>query len=314
MSKILFIGDIVGKGGRRVLREVLPQWKEKHSRDVTIVNVENMAHGKGVTPSTMAEIDQLDIDCYTSGNHIFKKNDLSAQVFEKYPNLIRPANFEGSLPGHGYYRFSKQIELPPSPSLAQKMPVKEGALKANDFGDTPPSLFEGHSPQKEREGVSSYNQQFLVLNLNAAVFMEKQFDGGISNPFLALDELLAQQGQKGDIIIVDFHSEATSEKIAFGLYCDGRVAVVLGTHTHVPTADNRILPNGTAYISDVGMTGARDGVIGVKYENVIKKFLEPAAKFRNEPEDEGVMQINGVLIEISADGKATKIERLHREE
>jgi len=100
----------------------------------------------------------------------------------------------------------------------------------------------------------------------------------------------------------------TSEKIAFGYYVDGRVTAVLGTHTHVPTADSRVLANGTAYISDVGMAGARDGVIGVKYGNVIKKFLDPEAKFKNEPEEEGILQINGVLVETGDNGKAVKIE------
>ncbi len=265
MTKILFIGDVVGKPGRRILREVLPQWKEKYKPDVVIVNVENMAHGKGVTPSTMAEVDELGIDAYTSGNHIFNKMELAKGSFEKYPQLIRPANFGESIPGHGYYRFAKN------------------------------------------------GQQYLVINLNATVFMEKQFDGTIANPFLAIDKLLVEQGQKGDIIIVDFHSEATSEKIAFGRYCDGRVTGVFGTHTHVPTADYRVLQKGTAYVSDTGMTGARDGVLGVKYENALKKFLDPNEKFKNEVEEDGVLQINGVVIETSPEGKATKIERVYQE-
>lgn len=265
MPKILFIGDVVGKPGRRVLRAVLPEWREKYQPDAVIVNVENLAHGKGVTPSTLAEMDQLEIDCFTSGNHIFNKGDLSTECFEKYSKLIRPANFGDSFPGHGYYRFEKN------------------------------------------------GQQYLVLNLNATVFMEKQFEGQINNPFLALDKLILEQGQKGDIILVDFHSEATSEKIAFGLYADGRTTVVVGTHTHVPTADARVLSNGTAYISDVGMTGALGGVIGVKYQNVLKKFLDPETKFKNEVEEDGVLQINGVLIEVGDNQKATKIERLYQE-
>jgi calcineurin-like phosphoesterase len=130
---------------------------------------------------------------------------------------------------------------------------------------------------------------------------------------LAINRILTEQAQKGDIIIVDFHSEATSEKVAFGYYLDGRVSAVLGTHTHVATADARVLPKGTAYISDAGMTGARDGVIGVKFENVIKKFLDPGVKFKNEPEEEGVLQINGVLIETNDKGQAAKIEKLYQE-
>ncbi|MDE2312327.1 MAG: TIGR00282 family metallophosphoesterase [Patescibacteria group bacterium] len=265
MAKVLFIGDVVGKSGRKILREVLPQWRESYQPDAVIVNVENLAHGKGVTMNTLSELSGLGIDCYTSGNHVFDKGDLSAECFEKFPNLIRPANFEGQLPGHGYYRFAKA------------------------------------------------GRQYLIFNLNALVFMENQFDGPIANPFLALDRLLVEQSQKNDIIIVDFHSEATSEKIAFGLYADGRATAIFGTHTHVPTADARVLSGGTAYISDVGMTGARDGVLGVKAGNALKKFLDPSVKFKNEPEEDGVMQINGVLVEVDENQKAVKIEKLYEE-
>jgi hypothetical protein len=271
----------------------LPQWREKYKPDVVIVNVENMAHGKGVTPSTLAELDELNIDCYTSGNHIFNKD--AAGCFEKYDKLIRPENYEflldkakqkQSVPGHGYYRFAKTL----NPHL---------------------SRFAGHL-LPEVEGQTQ-TQQFLIINLNGQVFMEKQFDGGILNPFLALDRILTEQSQKGDIIIVDFHSEATSEKVAFGYYSDGRVTAVFGTHTHVPTADARILPGGTAYISDVGMTGPRDGVIGVKKENVLRKFLHPEEKFKNEVEEDGILQINGVLMETGPAGKAVQIEKLYQE-
>ncbi len=256
---------MVGKGGRKILRQVLPEWKEKYNPDVVIVNVENMAHGKGVTLSTMKEIEDLGIDVYTGGNHIFSKHELAEGVFDKYQNLIRPANFIGSFPGYGYYRFAKN------------------------------------------------GRQYLVMNLNAQVFMEKQFESEISSPFKALDELLLEQSQKGDIIVVDFHSEASSEKIAFGWHADGKVTAVLGTHTHVPTADARVLLGGTAYISDVGMTGSRDGIIGVVRENAMAKFLDPAIKFKNEPEESGVMQINGVVVEVGENGKAVGIQHIHEE-
>ena len=294
MPRILFVGDIVGKGGRKILRQVLPEWREKYSPDVVIVNVENLAHGKGVTPSTLGELDDLDIDCYTSGNHIFNKD--AAGCFEKYDKLIRPANYEYlldkakqklSVPGYGYYRFSKIIN--PHPSLSASghlLPKGEGQTQA---------------------------QQFLIINLNGQVFMEKQFDGGILNPFLALDRILTEQSQKGDIIIVDLHAEATSEKVAFGYYCDGRVAGVFGTHTHVPTADARILTGGTAHITDVGMTGALNGVIGVKKENVLEKFLHPEGKFKNEVEEDGALQINGILVETNNNQKSTKAEKLYRQ-
>lgn len=266
MPKILFIGDIVGKGGRKVLLEVLPKWREKYLPDAVIVNVENMAHGKGVTVNTMESIKSLEIDCYTSGNHVFDKGDLSTECFEKYHNLIRPANYPSSLPGHGYYRFSKN------------------------------------------------GQQYLVINLSGQVFMEKQFDGGgVDNPFLTIDKLVSEQAQKGDIIVIDLHADATSEKMAFGNYVDGRAAAVLGTHTHVPTADSRILPQGTAYITDVGMTGPKDSIIGVKKENVLAKFLDPNSRFKNEVMEDGVMMINGVLVEVGDDGKAVQIQKLYQE-
>ncbi len=265
MPKILFIGDIVGKGGREVLRQVLPQWQEKYKPDVTIVNVENMAHGKGVTPNTMESIADLDIDCYTSGNHVFDKGELANECFEKYNNLIRPANIASSYAGHGYFRFSKD------------------------------------------------NQQYLIINMHGTVFLEREFGGSVTNPFLGIDRLLTEQKQKGDIIIVDLHAEATSEKVAFGYYLDGRVSGVFGTHTHVPTADSRILEGGTGYVTDAGMTGPRESVIGVKKENVLKKFLDPSTKFKNEVVEDGVMMINGVLLEVGENGKGVKIEKLYQE-
>lgn len=265
MAKILFIGDVVGKPGRKALARVLPEWKEKYKPDATIVNVENLAHGKGVTPLTLAEIDELGIDCFTGGNHIFDKKEQVKECFEKYPKLIRPANLEGSFEGHGYYRFAKN------------------------------------------------NQQYLVINLHGLVFCEKFFDGKITNPFLAVSGLLTQQAQKGDIIIVDMHAEATSEKKTIGYHVDGKVALVVGTHTHVATADAQIMSKGTAYLTDAGMTGSRDSALGVKFENALAKFLDSNAKFVNEMEEDGVMMVNGVLVEVGDDGKVKKIEKLYQE-
>jgi 2',3'-cyclic-nucleotide 2'-phosphodiesterase len=263
MAKILFIGDVLGKPGRKALLEVLPMWKEEYKPDAIIVNVENIAHGKGVTVAKLEEIDGLGIDCYTSGNHAFDKGEFSEEAFKKYDRLIRPANYPGTLPGHGYYRFSK--------------------------GD----------------------QSYLVVNLNGRAFFERAFYGLISNPFFMLDEIIKQQGQNGDIIVVDFHAEATSEKVAFGWYADGKVTAVLGTHTHVPTADLKILPQGTAHITDVGMTGPVNSVIGTKIENSLNMFLEKG-KFLMEVEESGPAFVNGVFIETEG-SKAIKVEKLYRE-
>ncbi len=263
MVKILFIGDVIGKPGRRALKEVLPMWKEKYQPDAVIVNVENIAHGKGVTVNKIEEIAPLGIDCYTSGNHVFDKGELSTETFEKFPELIRPANYPGNLPGHGYYRFTKG------------------------------------------------EQSYLVVNLNGRAFFERAFYGLIANPFFALDQIITEQGQKGDIIVVDFHAEATSEKVAFGYHADGKVAAVLGTHTHVPTADLRILPGGTAHITDVGMTGPTNSVIGTKLENSLSMFLEKG-KFVMEVEENGPACVNGVLVEVEG-SKAVKVEKLFAE-
>ncbi|HVY67706.1 MAG TPA: TIGR00282 family metallophosphoesterase [Patescibacteria group bacterium] len=263
MAKILFIGDVIGKPGRKALREVLPQWKEQYRPDAVVVNVENIAHGKGVTVNTLEDIDSLGIDCFTSGNHVFDKGEFSDEAFKKFDKLIRPANYPAALAGHGYYRFT-------------------------------------------RDG-----QSYLIINLNGRVFFERAFYGQLGNPFFMVDQLIEQQGQKGDIILVDLHAEATSEKVAFGWHCDGKVAAVVGTHTHVPTADAHVLPKGTAYITDVGMTGPVHSVIGVAVEKSMQLFLEQG-KFVMEVAEDGPACVNGVLIE--TDGpKAVKIEKLYQE-
>lgn len=265
MIKILFIGDVVGKPGRNILSQVLPMWKEKYKPDVVIVNVENLAHGKGVTLNTLAEVDALGVDCFTGGNHIFDKEDCVKDCFEKYSKLIRPHNLSGNFAGYGFYRFAKE------------------------------------------------GQQYLVINIHGQVFCEKYFDGQLTNPFLAIDGLIKQESQKGDIIFVDFHAEATSEKKVMGSYLDGRATVMVGTHTHVPTADAHLMKNGLAYITDVGMVGSRDSALGVIFENALKKFLDPSTKFKNEMEETGVLQINGVIIEVGENQKASKIEKLYQE-
>jgi metallophosphoesterase (TIGR00282 family) len=263
MPKILFFGDIMGKPGRQALAQVLPSWREEHQPDVVIANVENLAHGKGVTEGTLTELSNLGIDVFTSGNHVFDKGDISKGCFDKYLNLIRPFNYDDSWPGRGVYRLSKN------------------------------------------------GQHYLIINLGGKVFFEKQFRGEISNPFFALDQILQKETQKGDIILVDFHAEATSEKVAMGWYADGRVAAMLGTHTHVPTADARILPKGTAYVTDVGMSGPLNSVIGVKTENSLNMFLEKS-KFKMEPAEDGPLMANAVVIEVVA-GKPAGITKVYKE-
>lgn len=261
MAKILIFGDIYGRLGRQGLAQVLPLWRKQYEPDVVIANVENLAHGKGVTEATVAELEQLGIDAYTSGNHIFHSGAAADTCFAKYPKLIRPENYGPDFAGKGCYRFEKN------------------------------------------------GQWYCVINLNGQVFFEKQFRGEISSPFTAVDRLLGEVVEKGDIILVDVHAEATSEKVAVGWHVDGRVTGVVGTHTHVPTADQWIMPAGTAFVCDIGMTGPQHSVIGVKVENVLGRFLDPVGKYPMEPAEEGPTVVNAVLV--STEGaRAKSIERL----
>lgn len=260
--KILFFGDTIGKPGRKVLAQAIPELRRAYNPDFVVVNVENIAHGKGVTVNAVSELSALGVDAYTSGNHAFDKRDLSKEAFETINNLIRPANYVGDFPGKGFLRL-------------------------------------------EKNGVN-----FLVVNLNAKVFFQNQFPGEISSPFSEFDKIISEHKRPGDIVIVDFHSEATSEKRAFGFYADGRASLVCGTHTHVATADLQILPKGTAYVSDVGMSGALNSILGVPIQNSLEIFL--GGKFVFEVEENNPIMVNAVFAEISA-GKAVKVEKIYKE-
>ena len=223
---ILFVGDIFGSAGRKIVREHIGHVRAAHDVDLVVINAENAAGGFGVTPQIAEDLFDLGADVLTTGNHVWDKrelieylNSVPAESQDRPRRVLRPANFQPGLPGHG--------------------------------------VFEGTT----RGGVD-----FAVVDLQGRVFMNSTND-----PFHAADALLA--GIKAKVIVVDFHAEATSEKVAMGWYLDGRVTAVLGTHTHVPTADQRILPGGTAYQTDVGMSGPYDSIIGVEKDLVLHKFL-----------------------------------------
>ena len=223
---ILFIGDIFGSAGRRIVREHIGHVRTAHNVDLTIVNVENAAGGFGVTPQIAEDIFEMGVDVLTTGNHVWDKRELIDYLNSAAPDgqerarrVLRPANFQPHLPGYGVY-----------------------------------------------EGTTAGGVDYAVLQLQGRVFM-----AAIDDPFRVADALLAKIEAK--VIVVDFHGEATSEKAAIGWYLDGRVTAVLGTHTHVPTADERILPGGTAYQTDVGMSGPYDSIIGMEKDLVLHKFL-----------------------------------------
>lgn len=253
---ILFIGDIVGKPGRRALREKLPSLIDRWQIDFIIANVENAAGGFGITESVAEEIFTLGINVLTSGNHIWDKKE-SIPFISRERRLLRPANYPANVPGRG--------------SIITETPTGE---------------------------------KVGVLNLAGRVFMNT-----LDCPFMTAERELPQLKEEASVIIIDFHAEATSEKSAFGWFMDGKVSAVIGTHTHVQTADEKILPGGTAYITDVGMTGPVNSIIGVKKELIITKFItQVPVRFETA---KGASMVSGVFLSIqAAEGKAIAIERI----
>ncbi len=254
--KLLFVGDVVGKPGRKAVRALLPGLVDRHRADYVVVNVENAAGGFGITPAVLAELDELPVDCFTSGNHIWDKRD-GLELLASEPRLLRPANYPAGNPGGGLY-----------------------------VGETAAGI------------------RVATINLEGRVFMN-----ALESPFTTADRLLEGLGPEVKVVLVDFHAEATSEKQALGHYLDGRVSAVVGTHTHVPTADERILPGGTAFLTDVGMTGPYESVIGMRYEKVLHRFLKqtpgPFEVAKRDP------RLAAVVVDVDeTTGRARSVERL----
>jgi 2',3'-cyclic-nucleotide 2'-phosphodiesterase len=258
--KILFIGDIFGHPGRRIVKELLPSLVGEYDPDLVLANGENAAAGFGITPPLVEELLDVGIAVLTSGNHIWDKKEIYTYLNEHADGrLLRPANYPPGAPGHGVY-----------------------------LGKT-------------RSGFD-----YAVLNLQGRIFMNP-----IDCPFRTADAELARIPPQVKVRIVDIHAEATSEKISMGWYLDGRVTAVLGTHTHIPTADETILPNGAAYVTDLGMTGPYDSVIGIDKQPVIQKFLNQLpTRFEVA---KGDVRLHAVLIEADPEtGHALSIQRIMR--
>ena len=253
--RILFIGDVVGKPGRRALDARLGDLRERFSADLTIVNGENAAGGMGIDERSAEEIFAAGADLISLGNHAYRRRD-SYELLDREERIVRPANYPKGNPGRG--------------------------ATTADVGGTTVGL----------------------LNLSGALQLTVA-----RSPFHAADAELAELERRGaEVVLVDFHAEVTSEKIAMGWYLDGRVAAVVGTHTHVPTADARVLPGGTAFIADVGMTGSRRSILGVRIEDAMQTFTrQMPTRFNTADED---VWINGVAIEVGGDGRASSIEQV----
>jgi metallophosphoesterase (TIGR00282 family) len=256
MTRLLFVGDIVGKPGRELVRRGLAAIVARHDVDLVIANGENAAAGFGITPELADDLFSYGVHVITGGNHTWDKKEIVPYLADQ-ARLLRPANFPAGTPGRG-----------------------RAVVRATN-------------------GVS-----VGVVNVMGRVFMT-----AIDDPFRSALHEIDALGDDVQVVLVDFHAEATSEKVAMGWHLDGRVAAVVGTHTHVPTADARILPQGTAFITDVGMTGPHDSVIGVDRHAILHRFLTGLPQ-RFEIATENP-RLNGVLV--TADettGRAVAIERL----
>ena len=254
--RILFIGDIVGRPGRDLVRRGLQPLVEHHSIDLVIANAENAAAGFGITREIGDQLLEWGVDVLTSGNHIWDKKEALDYIAVE-PRLLRPANYPSGVPGNGSY-------------LA-----------------------------RTQDGVS-----VGVINVMGRVFM-----ASLDDPFAVVLREIEALRPRTRIIFVDFHAEATSEKIAMGWHLDGKVAAVVGTHTHVQTADERILPKGTAYLTDVGMSGPHDSVVGVEIEAALGRFLTGLpTRFETATANP---RLHAVVVEVNEKtGLSTGIERL----
>ncbi|RMH06671.1 MAG: TIGR00282 family metallophosphoesterase [Aquificota bacterium] len=255
--KVLAVGDIIGKPGRRALKEFISSCEERF--DLILVNAENSAGGFGITQKVYEELISYGVDVLTSGNHIWDKKEIYTFI-DQADRLLVPANYPPGVPGRGYLVLEKK------------------------------------------------GYKVAVINLMGRSFL----DSNLENPFLVFDRIYEEVSKLTPIIIIDFHAETTSEKWAFGIYADGRASFVYGTHTHVPTADHTILKKGTAYVSDVGMSGCWYSVIGMKPQQVIERFTRGLPQ-KYEVEEKEDLVFNAVSVEIDPQtGRALSIERVQR--
>jgi len=258
--RLLYIGEIVAKLGRKTVKSVLPTLISSDSIDLVIANAENLVHGRGVSRESLSEMMEAGIAYFTGGDHIFWQKDF--EDYAKEMPVVCPANYPEPVSGKVF-----------------------GIVETKEF-------------------------KVVLLNLMGRTFMNENID----SPFQKIDYLLesvlpAQKvNLKKDFVLVDFHAEASSEKLAFANYVDGRVSAVIGSHTHIPTADTQVLPKGTYFVSDAGMTGSANSVIGVKTDIIINRYLT-GRDTRFEWEDEGRAWFRSVLIDTNAK-TISRIDRL----
>jgi metallophosphoesterase (TIGR00282 family) len=254
---ILFLGDVVGKRGRRAVRRLLPGLIHRDEVAFSIVNCENVAGGAGVDEESCRELLDAGADVLTSGNHIWRRREIVDYLDEADSRLLRPANFPAGAPGRGWATFQTPSGCP-----------------------------------------------VAVINLIGRVFMD-----AVDCPFQTVERILESLSGGARVVFVDMHCDATSEKGAMGWFLDGRVSAVVGSHTHIQTADDRVLPEGTAFLTDAGMCGPVDSVIGVKPALAIRRFrTQMPTRFETAS---GRTVVQGAVIDVDPDsGRATEIRRI----
>ena len=246
---IFFIGDIVGRAGRRAVRKLLSEITEEYKVDLVIANGENSAGGFGITEKVANELYEYGIDCLTMGNHTWNNKSIF-NFIDDDPKLVRPLNYMPGVPGRGWTIIEKN------------------------------------------------NLKIAIINLIGQVFMSEA-----NSPVMVFNKYYSQIIEVADLVLVDFHAEATGEKLAFAHYLDGKVALVAGTHTHVQTADEKILEKGTGYITDLGLTGAVDSILGMKKSKVLKKYTTKMPE-RYEVAT-GQCKIEGAIFEVDENSNKT---------
>ena len=258
MLRIMFLGDVVGEPGRRAVIDLVPVLKKEYELDFVIVNGENAAGGRGITPKITIDLLRAGIAVVTTGDHVWDQKEIF-NFIDTEPRLLRPINYPEDTPGQG----SVVLETP-----------------------------------KGKVGV---------IDVQGRTFMQPPLE----NPFRALDAAIAKMREETPVIFVDIHAETTSEKIAVGRFLDGRVSAVVGTHTHVQTADERVFPGGTAFLCDAGMCGPTESILGREIEPIVSRFITNLpATF---PVAKGPVSLNGAIIDIDeATGKALGIQRFTR--
>lgn len=255
--RLLFLGDVVGRPGRRAVAAILPRLRREGEIDFVVANGENASNGKGINPRAAEELRDAGVDVITSGNHIWQSRDIVPYMQENV-RLLRPLNYAPDVPGSGW----------------TVRPSRRGG---------PP---------------------VAVINLIGRTFMPPA-----ACPFLAVEQVLSEVRREATVILVDMHGEATSEKVGMGWFLDGRVSAVLGSHTHVQTADDTILPGGTAYLTDAGMCGPEHSVLGIRTEQVLYRFrTQMPVRFDVAA---GPVLVQGALIDVDdGTGRASAIARV----